>query len=498
MDIAKACAGTNSLVASFLFSRSDPKRNNPSFLFLSIANDLTTSIPSLSRVINKRIASNPRIINSRWEEQFRELVIKPSLKLAPDPSVTWFRQALKRILPKESPPSHKSNPSTGGSRTASKTAISKQSPPTHYPNLVIIDGLDECNNIETQLRVLSTIFSAFEASPSPPLRFLICSRPKPWIREALYSERYHLLAKHIVLDNDSHTGNDIEKYLLHEFHDISISPKYRHIRFPNPWPSHDVVARFTQNSCGEHVYVVTVIRWIKTDGFHPLEQLRIILDQSPNQGTSSPHRELDNVYHIILSVHPDPKTLRLVLGAILFLPHIDLLPRYGERPLATPDFIDWVLGLPCGQVLMTLRSTHSVLSIGERHEEIHVFHTSFRDFLCDESRSGDFFLDEYSTKQLLLRQWLQRLIARCYYRSDQTFTNGRSLPLPYDGLWAAWFAFAHGVPDALGEVLSDLETLDLSAPSSMALFKGHDPYFCSWYDIFEIFGSISSWLKKRK
>ncbi|KAF9256327.1 hypothetical protein L218DRAFT_822459, partial [Marasmius fiardii PR-910] len=49
--------------------------------------------------------------------------------------------------------------------------------------------------------------------------------------------------------------------------------------------------------------------------------------------------------------------------------------------------------LPDGQVALTLRPLHSVLRIGGRDDEIDAFHTSFTDFLYDQSRSGIYFLD---------------------------------------------------------------------------------------------------------
>jgi len=45
------------------------------------------------------------------------------------------------------------------------------------PGLVIIDDLDECGDHKTQLRMLSTIASLYEQSPSFPFQFLGCSDP---------------------------------------------------------------------------------------------------------------------------------------------------------------------------------------------------------------------------------------------------------------------------------------------------------------------------------
>ncbi|KAL0567916.1 hypothetical protein V5O48_014080, partial [Marasmius crinis-equi] len=501
INIAKTCAANKSLAASFICFRSDPNRNNPSLLFLTIAHDLTMSIPSLRQFIDDRVAFDPRIINSRLEEQFRELVVKASLELVVKPSISsnpftsWLRQVLKRAfrkrVPKHTPSSQHSNPFTSKSRKAPGEALTELSPPSNYPNLVVIDGLDECGDSEMQLRVLSTIFSAFETSPHPPLRFLICSRPEAWIREALYSERFHLLAKHIVLDNDFHAGKDIERYLLHEFHDIVTSPEYSHIVFPHPWPSPDVVAWLVETSCGQFIYIVTVMRWIRAKGFHPFKQLDVILKLSPKRPSSAPYAPLDNLYHVILSTHPDSETLQHVLAAILFLPHIPNLPPQfqGGKKAGTPKFIEWVLGLPSGQVSLTLRSMHSILHIGRSDEQIRVHHTSFTDFLHEEARSGDFFLDESPLQHFLLQQWLQNLIAIFHQQLD---SEDQPLSLHYYDLQGGWLAFSQHVPDVPTEVLSDLEMLDLSALLTMALHTDR------WYRLFQLLKDISSWLETRQ
>ncbi|KAL0568103.1 hypothetical protein V5O48_013886, partial [Marasmius crinis-equi] len=168
INIAKTCAANKSLGASFFCFRSDPKRNNPSLLFLTIAHDLTMSIPLLRQFVDDRVASDPRIINSQLEQQFRELVVKASLELvvkpsielmvkpsielmaepsiSPNPFTSSFRQALKRAfrkrVPKHTPLSQHSNPFTSEFTKAPGEALTELSPPSNYPNLVVIDGLD--------------------------------------------------------------------------------------------------------------------------------------------------------------------------------------------------------------------------------------------------------------------------------------------------------------------------------------------------------------------
>ncbi|EEB94165.1 hypothetical protein MPER_07068, partial [Moniliophthora perniciosa FA553] len=53
--VAETAREENILVASFFFSRADSKRNNPKYIFLSIAYQLAHSIPELREPIERAI-----------------------------------------------------------------------------------------------------------------------------------------------------------------------------------------------------------------------------------------------------------------------------------------------------------------------------------------------------------------------------------------------------------------------------------------------------------
>jgi hypothetical protein len=162
-------------------------------------------VPFLKAFINRRIANDPSVLEAKLEDRFRELVLKPLAKRA------WWRRILNTISPPEKRPN-----------------------PKKQPNLVIIDGLDECSDEKTQLRILSMILSSYQQSPRPPLRFLICSRSESWIREAFETAPLRDITKSIVLDDAFLPDQDIERYYLHEFEEIRTSPRYSRLRFTPP------------------------------------------------------------------------------------------------------------------------------------------------------------------------------------------------------------------------------------------------------------------------
>ncbi|KAJ8076200.1 hypothetical protein PM082_000618 [Marasmius tenuissimus] len=242
LSIAKFYENKGVLVSSFFFFRFDPKRNNPAALMPSIAYGLTTTTPLMRNYIEESISRDPAILEAALEEQFRELVIEPTLK--------WSRQ---RAL--------------WGSPVG--------------PHVVILDGLDECDEEETTLQILAIIQSAYERIPQYPLRFLICSRPEAWIREAFVDERLRTLSKTIALDETFMPDRDIRQYYLHHFREIASSPKYNQVPFPSSWPSQRELDILVERLCGQFVYAATVIRFIKLAYEHPIIQLRIIIDKTP-------------------------------------------------------------------------------------------------------------------------------------------------------------------------------------------------------------------------
>ncbi|KAK1222902.1 hypothetical protein PQX77_014231 [Marasmius sp. AFHP31] len=85
MTVAKAVEEEGRLVTSFFFFRSVPRRNNPSALVLAIAHDLVVTNPSCQTLIDQRIMNNPKILEARMVNQFRELVMKPYGRQTPPP-----------------------------------------------------------------------------------------------------------------------------------------------------------------------------------------------------------------------------------------------------------------------------------------------------------------------------------------------------------------------------------------------------------------------------
>ncbi|KAK1233403.1 hypothetical protein PQX77_003439 [Marasmius sp. AFHP31] len=432
MTVARACE-KDGLVASFFFFRSDAKRNNPSALIPTIALGLRSKFPSLRTFIDERIDQDPTILDANLEEQFRELVLKPSLQMKRS---EFAGESVQKVS-----------------------------------NLVIIDGLDECGDEQTQLRILKVIMTSYPQSPSAwsPLKFFISSRSEAWIREAFNKVDLRRVTKRIALTNDSQTDRDIERYLRHEFEIIRASPEYSGRRFPSPWPSEENLQRLVWKSNSQFVYATTAVKIVKTPYSNPLDQLRTLLEYDPgNPSSNSPFPELDRLYHFILSINPNREKLLLVLAVVLIIGYDG----------SSPEFIEILLDLTPGDVHTTLRAMHSVLDIHE--DRITVSHTSFRDYLFDRARSGIFFIDQEAQTDHLVRRWLQVLSAERLRR------DGFHQILKNRFLNEDWIEFCTRFSQPSKELLTDLQNVELGA---VFLYSN----FSSWDSIF---GELMWWLQQ--
>ncbi|KAK1223961.1 hypothetical protein PQX77_013149 [Marasmius sp. AFHP31] len=389
MTVAKNCH-QDGLVSSFFFFRTDPRRNNPSALMLTIAYGLTVvNISSCHDTINRRISRDPTILDAQIEEQLQELILQPLRQQK------WWKRAGLRLVP--------------------------HSRAQRRPNLVIIDGLDECSDEESQVRVLNAILSAFQSTPGFPLRFLICSRPESWIREVFDDPLVCQFSKVIVLEDDLRSDDDIMQYFQRKFEEISTSPKYRDVQFSSPWPSKEVVVSLVFRASGQFIYAKTIIGFLKLGDSHPLRQLDIILNKTlQHHQARSPYHELDCLYTVILTANREPEKVLPILAAIHILP----------SPITpTPECLELLLGWLPGEVNLSLRAMHSVLDVRGWQDPIRVHHKSFTDHLSDSNRSGSFFIGQPAQRQVLSRLWLQALSTQrvSKYKSVISLNNSGGL-----------------------------------------------------------------------
>ncbi|EKM75091.1 hypothetical protein AGABI1DRAFT_109631 [Agaricus bisporus var. burnettii JB137-S8] len=268
----------------------------------------------------------------------------------------------------------------------------------HHPQLnsagrvlIIIDGLDECDNSRTQKELLQLISDFCSTCPSSPIVWIIASRPEAHI--TAFFAQDHVKAvyekEEILIDSDG-ARDDVEKFLRSELTNIQ-----REFSLNPQWPPEQDLWKLASAAGGLFVYADTVIKHIGDSDFgNPTSQLNDVLkviDAYPLPDVRQeehPMARLDALYAQILSSVPKrgmANTRKILLALVL--------ESKKEEHLQTGNFLvfcNW-LGMTCDDAYAAIRPLNSLLNSPSR-EEAHMkvlrpFHKSFMDYISDRARS---------------------------------------------------------------------------------------------------------------
>jgi len=182
-----------------------------------------------------------------------------------------------------------------------------------HPTIIIIDGLDECKDLNSQRDIL-TLIGEVPLDPHVAIRFIIASRPEHQICDMFNKEPLTSRTRRLVLNEGYDTAADIERYLREKFEDIHSCNRDIMPDVKSPWPLKHDLQMLVWRASGQFIYAATVIKFVDSDTeFHtPEEKLNIILKSGPMQ--ASAFSELDRLYIQILSQHSDSEVLVHTLG----------------------------------------------------------------------------------------------------------------------------------------------------------------------------------------
>ena len=269
-------------------------------------------------------------------------------------------------------------------------------PPLPAFPIIIIDGLDECEDFDSQRAILSLI-AQVAMDFDVVIRFIVASRPEYQICDMFNKEPLLSRTRRLVLDEAYDAAADIERYLQEKFREIHERNKDIMPNVRSPWPCVHLLAELVSRASGQFIYAATVIKFVSsdTDFRTPAQRLEIILKRGPTQ--ASAFSELDRLYTQILSFYPDSEALVHTLGVVLAL---------GSLYTNSPDVIAAITGF--GEGKLVLRALQSVIEIqtepvfddandnkpnGTNIQRVKLPHRSFHDFLTDKARSGPYFID---------------------------------------------------------------------------------------------------------
>src|SRR5882757_9898426 len=306
--IAELCHARHILLASFFFSRTDPKRNNEKSLIASIAFQIALNLPEAKDAIETAVKGDHAIFHRSVETQFTRRILEPLSKLA----ATGFFSS------------------------------------TQLPYLIIIDGLDECHDRQVHQHILHTVHTALQ-HPYVPLKFLICSRAEQHLTLEFTSLISGQMATRLSLDDGYEQNADIERYLTDSFYKISTTHPLK-AYIPPTWPTYAIISTLVKKSSGQFIYAATVIKYISSNRHQPTRRLETILGMQPPRN-DRPFADLDALYiGILSSVEAVEETIRL-LGVLILA---DISPK-------TPKVVGQFMSLDPGEVHCLLLDLASVV-----------------------------------------------------------------------------------------------------------------------------------------
>jgi len=174
------------------------------------------------------------------------------------------------------------------------------------PLLIIIDGLDECENLRAQCEFIELISDHVRSFPEFPLLWLICSRPESHLKYTLSQADFLVTCRREDISIDDEEGRrDVLLYLRGEFRDI----QSRHQdSLDCDWPPETDLLRIAAAASGLFAFASTVVRFVDdADAGDPSSQLRLCMKALGGSHTSvdrNPYHALDLLYQRILSSVP--------------------------------------------------------------------------------------------------------------------------------------------------------------------------------------------------
>ena len=329
---AEKCDEEGRLLASFFFGRSDPTRNQATFLVPTIACQVYERVPEARNKILTAIDNDPMIFNKTLLIQLESLVIEPLMQL-------------EGIVTR---------------------------------NVIIIDGLDECLESASQTTILRALFDLVQR-PNSRICFLVASRPEHDI-VTLFSLQDNAIFARLVLDDKYKPREDIKRFLDDKIRVIKETHPFHHL-IPEEWPTDDAIWEIVKKSSGQFIYVSTSVKYIESIRHRPEERMAIVRNLRPAQG-AMPFAELDALYTHILNSVQEVSIIVELLSFVLYL----TLSRFSWS--ATAAGLEEIHDLEPGSLRVMLCDLGSLVVI-EKYDAIKVLHASLLDFLIDPSRSKD-------------------------------------------------------------------------------------------------------------
>jgi hypothetical protein len=306
-------------------------------LATTLACQLADTIPEAAPFIEKAVKTKPGLLQLNLVAQLRHLVYEP------------FKAAAR-----------------SAGRLLWTTLV-------EGPFLIVIDGLDECEDRQGVEDFIDDMLEFFKNNLLVPLRFFITSRVEQHIQGRLKNNQVRL--ENLI--NDC-SRDDIDTFMTTCFEEEKKrNPVIRaYIQKHGEWPTKTDKDKLVDHINGSFIFASALFKHIvdPTDyQLTPMERLPHTLDMNPG---------LDTLYVQTLSrsQHVPHFTDVISTFALLF------------EPLSIVKIAE-LLGIEAYKVVHVFVNLQAVIHIpGTDDLPVTMCHTSLRDFLTTETRSGAFFV----------------------------------------------------------------------------------------------------------
>ncbi|CUA68964.1 putative WD repeat-containing protein all2124 [Nostoc sp, PCC 7120] [Rhizoctonia solani] len=298
-----------------------------------------------------------------------------------------FRMALFKVL-EQDPDVHTRMPSAQFQSLISLPLLEAQS--TLPPNLVVvIDALDECENKESTRVVLDVLLSNVL---DHPIKFFVCSRPEPEIREEMMVKIGDSKVSQLVLHelDPNVVRADIEKYIRAALARLE--------------PSSSVIEKLAVDAGVLFIYAATAVRYISDENFgrNPEGRLQTVLNlNSSAPGMKQKNKPIDQLYTAILRAAFEDEGIDEVERADMTqLLHTIVT---AQESLTISALCGLLKLKTDGRVRAAIRPLWSVLHVTGTNELVTTLHASFPDYMFNNERSGVHYCDKKAQHATLAR-----------------------------------------------------------------------------------------------
>ncbi|TFK24249.1 hypothetical protein FA15DRAFT_669792 [Coprinopsis marcescibilis] len=434
-EVVKRCMDRGVLAASYFFSTRVEGLDSTRPFATTIALQLSSTIPGLQTLIESAIAGNPSLFSKSLEFQFSKLIAEPLVQLVSQKQAASSPRSRRRLASSDEP-----EPVSPG-----------------QIRVIVIDGLDECQNPEDQIRIVRLLCTILPQHHTLRFKIILASRPEYDIRSTFENPDIKIVTTRIRLE-DHNCDTDIEYYLIDSLFEIRAThPSASSL--PLDWPSKDAVKQLVANASGQFIYASTFVTFIKNPRRNLMETYKLAMSFhiSPSPSGPNPFTHLDSLYTAILkSTWVDLSLLKSLLHGIIVMKSDTPLPELlgGVSASMLDDFYCLSRGTS-EAYLCDLHSLVGVPTQGLRTIRFH--HKSLEDYLLSPERSGKYHQSPYTTHQQMLKlccKHLQRWYIGNHNRvrlcGDQAINHAASF----------WMLHAHTMLDTNGAAAEKLITGD--------------------------------------